>query len=75
MGKMKPPVRLMLNQVGDQVGIRKFRQHAVDALFQEFTQLDEMEVFRGATTSTVTYEQKKGALRAINLTKEKVTEP
>jgi hypothetical protein len=52
-------------------GIKKHGQLAIDALMAEFTQLDGLNVFKGIQASTLMKLQKKEALRAINLIKEK----
>jgi len=61
----------MMTQMMALQGIRKHGQKAVDALFSEFCQLDDRMVFEPIDASTLTREQKKAALRAINLIKEK----
>jgi len=43
----------------------------VDALLQEFCQLDSKNVFEPLDASTLTASQKREALRAVNLIKEK----
>ena len=67
----KTALGVVLNQMGEREGVATFGQRAVDALFNEFTQLDHMEVFEGVMAEELSYEQKKGALTAINLIKEK----
>ena len=62
---------LMFNQMPAKKGIEKHGQVAVDAMLKEFAQLDDMSVFEGIDASTLTAAQKKEALRAINLIKEK----
>jgi len=52
-------------------GIHKRRQKAVDALFSKFCQLDDKAVFDPIDASTLMKDQKKAALRVINLIKEK----
>jgi len=52
-------------------GIKKHGQAAVDALLQEFCQLDSKNVFEPRDASTLTASQKREALRALNLIKEK----
>ena len=43
----------------------------MDALLKEFAQLDDMTVFDGLFAHELTDEQKRNALRSINLIKEK----
>ena len=62
---------LMFNQMPAKKGIEKHGQVAVDAMLKEFSQLDGMSVFEGIDVSTLTTAQKKEALRAIKLIKEK----
>ena len=52
-------------------GIDTYGQRAVDALLKEFAQLDDMTVFDGLFAHNLTKEQKRAALRSINLIKEK----
>jgi hypothetical protein len=61
----------VFNQMSATVGIRKHGQAAVDALFKEFAQLDDKEVFEPVHARSLTKSQKAAALRAINLIKEK----
>jgi len=61
----------LLTQMTASRGIKKHGQRAVDALFQEFGQLDKKTVFEPQHARDLTKEQKKEALRAINLIKEK----
>jgi hypothetical protein len=52
-------------------GIKKHGQVAIDALFQEFLQLHDLDVFLGQHRSELTKDQRIGALRAISVIKEK----
>ena len=52
-------------------GIDRYGQCAVDALLKEFAQLDDMTVFDRLFANQLTDEQKRNALRSINLIKEK----
>ncbi len=61
----------MMTQMMASHGIKKHGQKAVDALFSEFCQLDDKTVFEPMDASKLTQAQKKAALRAINLIKEK----
>jgi Reverse transcriptase (RNA-dependent DNA polymerase) len=61
----------VLTQMSAAAGIKLYGQPAVDAILKEFCQLHEKGVFEPKLTSALTSEQKKGALRAVNLIKEK----
>ncbi len=61
----------MMNQMMASQGICKHRQKAINALFSKFCQLDDKVVFDPVDVSTLTKDQKKATLRAINLIKEK----
>jgi hypothetical protein len=52
-------------------GIKKHGQTAVDALYKEFAQLDAKGVFQPMHPNNLSHPQKRSALRAINLIKEK----
>ena len=52
-------------------GLKTYGQRAVDALLKEFSQLDELGVFEGIDSTTLTKRQKQQALESINLIKEK----
>jgi hypothetical protein len=58
-------------QMTAKAGIKNHGQIAVDALFQEFSQLHDLEVFRARNRYELTKEEKKAALRTISMTKEK----
>ena len=62
---------VIFHQMSAKQGIKKFGQRAIDALFGEFAQLDDMDVFRGVMASSLSAEQKRKALMALNLIKEK----
>ena len=61
----------IMTQMTATAGIKKHGQAAVDALLQEFCQLDDKDVFDSIDASTLTTGQKREALRAVNLIKEK----
>jgi len=61
----------IMTQMTATAGIKKHGQAAVDALLQEFCQLDSKNVFETLDASTLTASQKREALRAVNLIKEK----
>jgi len=61
----------IMTQMTATAGIKKHGQAAVDALLQEFCQLNSKNVFQPLDASTLTASQKREALRAVNLLKEK----
>ena len=61
----------IMTQMTAKAGIKKHGKVAVDALFQEFLQLHDLGVFSGQHSNKLTKEQKRGALRAISVIKEK----
>jgi hypothetical protein len=61
----------IMTQMTATAGIKKRGHAAVDALLQEFCQLDSKNVFEPLDASTLTASQKREALRAVNLFKEK----
>ena len=52
-------------------GIKTFRESAIAAMFKEYNQLNDMNVFGSVNPDTLTKDQKYKALHAINLIKEK----
>ena len=52
-------------------GIKKHGENAVAVMYNEFFQLDDKTVFEGLMVTDLKQKQKKMALRAINLIKEK----
>jgi hypothetical protein len=62
----------VMTQMTATAGIKKHGQRAIDALLKEFSQLDDKSVFAAVDAGTLATKQKKGALRAINLIKEKL---
>jgi hypothetical protein len=61
----------VLTQMSASKGIKLFGKPAIDAILMEFCQLHGMEVFDPMMASTLTGAQRKAALRAVNLVKEK----
>jgi hypothetical protein len=61
----------VMTQMSAKAGIKKHGRAAEEALMAEFAQLEELEVFEALRPDTLTRQQKAGALRAINLIKEK----
>jgi hypothetical protein len=62
---------IIMMQMTAKAGIKKHRQIAVDALFQEFLQLHDLKVFRARIRNELTKAERKAALRAISMVKEK----
>ena len=58
-------------QMSAKAGIKKHGQVAIDALFEEFFQLHDLGVFLAQDPKKLSRAQKKAALRAINVIKEK----
>ena len=52
-------------------GIKKHGEIAVASIYKEYTQLEYMKVMGALNPDSLTISQKKGALRVINLIKEK----
>jgi hypothetical protein len=61
----------IFTQMSDKAGIRKHGKVAIDVLYQEFLQLHDLDVFKGHHAKNRTKDQRKGALRAISVIKEK----
>jgi len=61
----------MMTQMTAKAGIKKHGQVAVDALVNEFAQLDDKNVFEPLHGDSLTWEEKKAALDAISVIKEK----
>jgi hypothetical protein len=60
-----------MTQMTAKAGIKKHGRAAIDALYQEFMQLHNLTVFKGRWVCELTRKQKRGALRAISVIKEK----
>jgi hypothetical protein len=56
-----------MTQMTAHAGIKKHGSNAIDALLAEFYQLDYKAVFNPMIATELTNEQKRAALRAINL--------
>jgi hypothetical protein len=61
----------ILTQMSANAGIKKHGREAEEALMAEFAQLHDLSVFEGLDPTTLTKAQRREALRAINLIKEK----
>ena len=68
---IKPICGYMMNQMTAKAGIKKHGKSAEAAMMKEFAQMEELSVYESVNPNTLTSEQKKGALQAINLLKEK----
>ena len=64
-------VGFIMTQMSAKAGIKKYGKVAVDALFNEFLQLHDLGVFVGKMASDLTKAQRRAALRAISVIKEK----
>ena len=62
----------MTQMVTAQAGIKEHGKAAEAALMKEFAQMEELSVYESVDPKTLTSEQRRGALRAINLLKEKL---
>jgi hypothetical protein len=61
----------IMTQMTAKAGIKKHGQVAIDALYKEFLQLHDLGVFEGQHATALTRDERRAALRAINLIKEK----
>jgi hypothetical protein len=61
----------VMTQMTARAGIKKFGKAAEMALLREFGQLEDQNVYEPIDPKTLTKEQRKGALRVINLITEK----
>jgi len=64
-------VNVIFNQMHASEGIKRFKEKAVAAMFKEYKQLDDMQVVVRVAHDKLTDEQKRNALNAVNLIKEK----
>jgi Reverse transcriptase (RNA-dependent DNA polymerase) len=58
-------------QMSFKQGLKQYGRAAEEALMKEFAQLQDLNVYEPVNARLLTPEQRKGALRAINLIKEK----
>ena len=61
----------ILTQMTTKAGIKQFGKAAVEALMQEFAQLENLDVYESVNVRFLTRDQRRAALRAINLIKRK----
>ena len=67
----KPPIHIMLNQMGIKEGIQKFGEKGNNALLKELNQLHERNTFLPKKKEEVLYDERKKALRYLIFLKEK----
>jgi len=60
-----------MTQMTAKAGRKKHGKIAIDALYREFLQLHDQRVFEGQNVDKLTRAQKRAALRAISMIKEK----
>jgi hypothetical protein len=58
-------------QMSFKEGLRRYGKDAEAALMKEFAQLEDLDVYEAVNVRSLTSEQRRSALRAINLIKEK----
>ena len=63
---------IALTQMSAARGIKRFGQMAIDALATEWKQLDTLEVFKPRKFKSLNKTERKGALRTVQLIKEKI---
>ena len=64
-------INVVLNQMTATKGLKMFGERAVAAMFKEYKQLDDMKVLGKINPESLSANDKRQALRAINLIKEK----
>ena len=62
---------ITLTQMSANASLKRYGMKAEEALLAEFAQLEDLEVYEPLDPSKLTRAQRKSALRAINLIKEK----
>ena len=62
---------ITMTQMSAKAGLKKYGRKAEEALMAEFSQLEDLEVYEPLDPTQLDRAQKKSALRAINLIKEK----
>lgn len=65
----------VLTQMSERKGLQKHGVAAEEALLREFHQLNDLSVFEPKHARDLTKAERQGALRALNLIKEKGTDP
>ena len=66
-----PEFRRIMTQMSASAGLKKYGRKAEETLMAEFSQLEDLDVYKPLDPRKFTRAQKKAALRAINLIKEK----
>ena len=61
----------LIKPMGVKKGIKEFGDKVIQALMKEFIRFEDLDVYKGIMTNTLTSEQKKKALRAISIIKMK----
>jgi hypothetical protein len=70
---MEADAGIKKTQMSFKEGMKRYGQAAEAALMKEFAQLEDLNVYEPVNARLLTPEQRRGALRAINLIKEKRT--
>ena len=68
---VNPEFAVTMTQMSANAGLKKHGKKAEEALLAEFSQLEDLNVYEPLDPNKLTRAQKKAALRAINLIKEK----
>ena len=82
MHTMKPPqydkiygsdyqFSLVMTQMSARKGIKQFGKKAIEALATEWKQLDDLSIFKGRTFESLMAQERKQALRTVQLIKQK----
>ena len=66
-----PEFGITMTQMSAKAGLKKHGHKAEEALLAEFSQLEDLKVYEPLGPTKLTRAQKKAALRAINLIKDK----
>ncbi|KAI2497083.1 Reverse transcriptase (RNA-dependent DNA polymerase) [Fragilaria crotonensis] len=61
----------VFTQMSARAGLKKYGQRAVAAMTTEFAQFEDLDVYEVVDPKTLTVEEKRAALRALNLLQEK----
>ena len=64
-------IEYLLNQISAKAGIREYNEKAVSILIAEFFQLDKWETFMALDSTKLTRRQKRKALKALLVIKQK----
>jgi Reverse transcriptase (RNA-dependent DNA polymerase) len=69
--QMSQDAGIKKTQMSFKEGLRRYGKAAETALMKEFAQLEDLEVYEAVDSRSLTTDQRRAALRAINLIKEK----